>query len=67
MNGQGAEAFFTTAKDAVSYYDSADDFNWYLTKDGIAVVFGEYEIASYAAGPQILVIPYSEFEMKIDI
>lgn len=67
MNGQGADAFFTDAKDAVSYYNSADDFNWYLTKDGIAVVFGQYEIASYAAGPQTLVIPYSEFKVKIDI
>lgn len=66
MNGQGADAFFTTAKDALAYYKSADDLNWYLTKDGIAVEFGEYEIASYAAGPQTLVIPYSEFKMKID-
>lgn len=39
--------------------------NYYLNKDGIVFYFGPYELASYAAGFQEVVVPYEEFELRI--
>lgn len=61
------EGFFESdATAALSYsdYSSLDKYNFYLTKDGIGIEFGNYEVAPYAAGPQDIVIPYSEVTMK---
>lgn len=35
-------------------------------KDGLAIYFGEYQVAPYAAGPQQVVIPYAKLESVID-
>lgn len=43
------------------------DSPFYLTEEGIAFYYMPYEIAAYAAGFPEVVIPYSEFEMKIDL
>ena len=33
--------------------------NWTITKKGLGVTFDPYQVASYAAGPQNVVVPYS--------
>jgi len=33
---------------------------WNITPDGILVTFDEYQVASYAAGPQAVVVPYKK-------
>lgn len=34
--------------------------NWNITPDGLTITFDEYQVAPYAAGPQTVVVPYSE-------
>ena len=33
--------------------------NWTITKKGLGITFDPYQVASYAAGPQNVVVPYS--------
>lgn len=40
--------------------------NWNLTHDGILITFDEYQVAPYAAGPQTVVVPYSELKSLIN-
>lgn len=40
--------------------------NWNLTTDGLMITFDEYQVAPYAAGPQTVVVPYSELMGVID-
>jgi hypothetical protein len=40
--------------------------NWNITTDGLMITFDEYQVAAYAAGPQTVVIPYSELQSVID-
>lgn len=56
-------------EDAPQYVEENTDFEslFYLTKEGIVFYFGPYELSCYAAGFQQVTIPYSEFEMKIDL
>lgn len=63
-------------KDPGAYWDDAietvtewTDLNvyYYLTNEGIAFYFDPYALACYAAGFQQVIIPYSEFDMKIDL
>lgn len=63
---QEPEAFW---EDAPEYVEENTGFDslFYLTKEGIVFYFGPYELSSYAAGFQQVTIPYSEFEMKIDL
>lgn len=55
--------------DALEYVEVNTSFEslFYLTRQGIVFYFGPYELSAYAAGFQEVTIPYSEFEMKIDI
>ena len=39
--------------------------NWNIQQDGILITFNPYQVASYAAGPQWVLIPYSELEPYI--
>ena len=39
--------------------------NWSITADGLMITFDEYQVAPYAAGPQTVVIPYSELARLI--
>lgn len=48
-----------------SYTDN--DFNWFLTTDGIAVRFSSYEIAPYSEGYPVITVPYSELTLLIDL
>ena len=41
----------------------ADNFkSWTITKKGIFIMFDPYQVAAYAAGPQSVVVPYSELK-----
>jgi hypothetical protein len=40
--------------------------NWNITSDGLMITFDEYQVAPYAAGPQKVVVPYSELQSLID-
>jgi hypothetical protein len=39
---------------------SQNYINWNITPDSLQITFEEYQVAPYAAGPQIVVVPYSE-------
>jgi Protein of unknown function (DUF3298) len=40
--------------------------NWNITADGLLITFDEYQVAPYVAGPQTVVVPYSELKSFID-
>ena len=40
--------------------------NWNITADGLLITFDEYQVAPYAAGPQTVMVPYSELQSIID-
>jgi Protein of unknown function (DUF3298) len=40
--------------------------NWNITSDGLMITFDEYQVAAYAAGPQEVVVPYTELSSVID-
>jgi len=40
--------------------------NWNITPDGLAITFDEYQVAPYAAGPQTVIVPYTELKNLID-
>lgn len=40
--------------------------NWNVTGDGLLITFDEYQVAPYAAGPQEVVIPYTEIAGILD-
>ncbi len=40
--------------------------NWNITRDGLMITFDEYQVAPYAAGPQTIVVPYSELQAATD-
>lgn len=35
---------------------------WNITPDGLRITFDEYQVASYAAGPQTVLVPYSALD-----
>jgi hypothetical protein len=35
---------------------------WLLTSQGLLIVFNEYQVAAYAAGPQTILIPYAQLK-----
>jgi hypothetical protein len=46
---------------------TADNYrNWNVTADGLLITFDEYQVAAYAAGPQLVTVPYSELQSIID-
>jgi hypothetical protein len=45
---------------------NADNYrNWNITDSGLLITFDEYQVAAYAAGPQIVVVPYSSLQPLI--
>jgi hypothetical protein len=40
--------------------------NWNLTSTGLEITFDAYQVASYAEGPQLVFIPYSELKPLIN-
>jgi hypothetical protein len=46
---------------------TADNYrNWNITADGLLISFDEYQVAAYAAGPQLVTVPYSELTAIIN-
>lgn len=48
-----------------SYTDN--DFNWFLTPEGVGVRFASYEIAPYVSGYPEIIVPYDELTLLIDL
>lgn len=40
--------------------------NWNITPDGLMITFDEYQVAPYAAGPQKVIVPYSQLQAVIN-
>ncbi|HEX9334170.1 MAG TPA: RsiV family protein [Anaerolineales bacterium] len=40
--------------------------NWNITPDGLMITFDEYQVAPYAAGPQTVIVPFSELQAIIN-
>jgi hypothetical protein len=40
--------------------------NWNIAPDGLLITFDEYQVAAYAAGPQTVVVPYTQLSVIID-
>jgi hypothetical protein len=40
--------------------------NWNVTADGLLITYDEYQVAPYAAGSQLVTVPYSELKSIID-
>jgi len=57
----GFEAFSSGAQAAPENYGI-----WNITPDGLLITFDEYQVAAYAAGPQEVVVPYTELQSVID-
>ena len=55
------EAFADGAQPVPENYGS-----WNITSDGLLITFDEYQVAAYAAGPQVVVVPYAELQSVID-
>jgi len=46
--------------------DAKNYRNWNITADGLIITFDEYQVAPYAVGPQLIIVPYSELQSIID-
>lgn len=40
--------------------------NWNITTDGLMITFDQYQVAPYAAGPQVIQVPIDAFRQVID-
>ncbi len=40
--------------------------NWNIAPDGLLITFDEYQVAAYAYGPQIVIVPYSVLKSMIN-
>lgn len=66
MINESPESFWSDAIESVREWTSLES-SFYLTEEGMKFYFEPYALASYAAGFQAVVIPYDEFEMKIEV
>ncbi len=41
--------------------------NWNIANEGLLITFDEYQVAPYAAGPQIVTIPYNELKSLVNL
>jgi hypothetical protein len=47
---------------------SSENFkSWSLTRRGLSITFDPYQVAAYAFGPQVVVIPYASLRSVIDM
>jgi len=53
--------FLEGAKPTVENYR-----NWNIAPEGLRITFDEYQVAPYAAGPQMVTVPYTELTSFID-
>lgn len=40
--------------------------NWNVAADGLLITFDAYQVAAYAAGPQLVTVPYAELQSIVD-
>jgi hypothetical protein len=40
--------------------------SWNITREGLLITFDEYQVAAYAAGPQVVTVPYLNLSAIID-
>ncbi len=40
--------------------------NWNVTAEGLLITFDPYQVAAYAAGPQLITVPYAELQSIVD-
>lgn len=66
MYNKNPDMYWDAAADSVFEYTTLDS-QFYLTEEGIVFYFGPYELASYAAGFQEVVVPYSAWNLKIEL
>ena len=66
MINESPESFWSDAIENVREWTSLKD-SFYLTEEGMKFYYEPYALACYAAGFQSVVIPYDEFEMKIEV
>jgi hypothetical protein len=57
----GFEAFSSGADPLPENYG-----NWNVTPDGLLITFDAYQVAAYAAGPQEVIVPYTELQSIVD-
>lgn len=60
------DGFWDDAIETVRTYAGYDS-SFYLTEEGIVFYYAPYYLSCYAAGFQTVVIPYEEFDMKINV
>ncbi len=41
--------------------------NWNIITEGLMITFDEYQVAPYAAGPQTVIVPFSELQAMINL
>ena len=54
------EDLFSEYEDTVRSLWSKNTPNWYMSDNGLVFIYNTYELASYADGPVIIEVPYSE-------
>ncbi len=40
--------------------------NWNITAEGLLITFDAYQVGPYAAGPQLVIVPYAELQSIVD-
>lgn len=66
MYNEDPDMYWDSAVDTVFEYTTLNS-QFYLNEEGIVFYFGPYDLASYAAGFQEIVVPYSEWNLKIEL
>ena len=66
MYNESPDMYWEGAVDTVFEYTTLDS-QFYLNEEGIVFYFGPYDLAPYAAGFQEIVVPYSAWDLKIDL
>ena len=66
MYNEDPDMYWDSAVDTVFEYTTLES-QFYLSEEGIVFYFGPYELASYADGFQEIVVPYSAWNLKIDL
>ncbi len=66
MYNENPDMYWDGAVDTVFEYTTLDS-QFYLTEEGIVFYFGPYDLAPYAAGFQEIVVPYSAWNLKIEL
>ena len=66
MYNENPDMYWEGAIDTVFEYTTLDS-PFYLTEEGIVFYFGPYDLASFADGFQEIMVPYSAWNLKIEL